>query len=63
MKDAVRRIMSAMNLPSKTTDKGADAHYRCSALLAPTVGVKEKSATRFISIACEVVDSCRCSVY
>ena len=32
-------------------------------LLAPTVGVKEKSATRFISIACEVVDSCRCSVY
>jgi hypothetical protein len=32
-KDAVRRIMSAMNLPSKTTDKGTDAHYRCSACL------------------------------
>jgi hypothetical protein len=34
-KDAVRRIMSAMNLPSKTTDKGADAHYRCSACSRP----------------------------
>ena len=32
-KDAVRRIMSAMNLPSKNTDKGTDAHYRCSACL------------------------------
>ena len=32
-KDAIRRIMSAMNLPSKHTDKGTDAHYRCSACL------------------------------
>jgi len=32
-KDAVRRIMSAMNLSSKNTDKVTDAHYRCSACL------------------------------
>jgi hypothetical protein len=27
----VKKIMSAMNLPSKTTDKGTDEHYQCSA--------------------------------
>jgi hypothetical protein len=32
-KDMVKKIMSAMNLPSKTTDKGTDEHYQCSACL------------------------------
>jgi hypothetical protein len=32
-KGAIRRIMSAMKLPNKNTDKGTDAHYRCSACL------------------------------
>jgi hypothetical protein len=30
-KSMVRLIMSAMNLPGKSTDKGTDSHYRCSA--------------------------------
>ena len=30
-KSMVSTIMSAMNLPNKSTDKGTDAHYRCSA--------------------------------
>lgn len=30
-KSVVKKIMSAMNLPSRTTDKGTDEHYRCSA--------------------------------
>jgi len=32
-KNVVRGIMSAMNLPIKTTDKGTDPHYRCSVCL------------------------------
>jgi hypothetical protein len=29
-KNMVSTIMSAMNLPNKSTDKGTDAHYCCS---------------------------------
>jgi len=32
-KDAVSRIMSELHLPSENTDKGTDAHYRCSSCL------------------------------
>jgi len=32
-KRIVRKIMSEMSLPSKTTDKGTDSHYRCFACL------------------------------
>jgi hypothetical protein len=32
-KGVVRKIMADLNLPSKTTDKGTDAYYRCSACL------------------------------
>ena len=30
-KSMVSKIMAAMNLPGKSTDKGTDEHYRCSA--------------------------------
>jgi len=30
-KSMVSTIMRAMNLPSKNTDRGTDAHYRCAA--------------------------------
>jgi hypothetical protein len=32
-KDVVSRLMSELHLPSENTDKGTDAHYRCSACL------------------------------
>ena len=32
-KGVVSRIMSEMHLPGENTDKGTDAHYRCSACL------------------------------
>jgi hypothetical protein len=32
-KRMVRKIVSELNLPTKSTDKGTDAHYRCSACL------------------------------
>ena len=32
-KGMVGKIMSAMNLPNKSTDKGTDSHYRYSACL------------------------------
>jgi hypothetical protein len=32
-KGVVSRIMSELHLPSENTDKGTDAHYRCSACL------------------------------
>jgi hypothetical protein len=32
-KSMVKKIMSELNLPGENTDKGTDAHYRCSACL------------------------------
>jgi hypothetical protein len=32
-KNVVAKIMLEMNLPNRNTDKGTDAHYRCSACL------------------------------
>jgi hypothetical protein len=32
-KGMVKKIMSAMNLPSKITDTGTDEHYRCTVCL------------------------------
>ena len=32
-KRIVRKIMSEMSLPSKSTDRGTDSHYRCFACL------------------------------
>jgi hypothetical protein len=37
-KDAVSRIMSELHLPGESTDKGTDAHYRCSACLRAGAG-------------------------
>ena len=32
-KDMVSRIMSELHLPTESTDKGSDLHYRCSSCL------------------------------
>jgi hypothetical protein len=37
-KSMVKKIMSAMTLPNKTTDTGTDAHYRCAACLQEREG-------------------------